>query len=98
MSNLYTVFMVCEAAPGKEAELRESLLELREKSLAEPGCMSYYVYHDFDNPARFLLYQNWINRKMQEEHSLSPHVRKWMKERHNLLAEPYKSSFWQIIK
>ncbi|MGV7207618.1 putative quinol monooxygenase [Oxalobacteraceae bacterium A2-2] len=49
------------------------LAELRPRSLAEPGCLSYEVYRSVETPASVLLVERYRDEAALEQHRQSEH-------------------------
>ena len=55
--------------------------ELRMKSLAEPGCLGYEVFHRVDDPGSLLLLERYRDSASLESHRLSGHYRELVVDR-----------------
>ncbi|WP_055534042.1 putative quinol monooxygenase [Streptomyces graminilatus] len=54
-----TVVAQLRAKPGKEQTLREALTALVAPTTREPGCVTYDLHVDVDDPAAFCFYEVW---------------------------------------
>ena len=70
-----TVLARWVVAPGREAEVRELVATLRERSLAEAGCLGYEVFASVDDPATMLLAERYRDADAIEAHRGSAHYR-----------------------
>lgn len=43
----------------------------------EPGCLSFDVCEDTDEPNHFLLYEQYVDRAAVDEHRATPHYAEW---------------------
>ena len=68
-----------EAAPGREKELEQVLLALREVSRSEPGCLTYELSRDPEHPAKFLLYEKFRDSDAHAAHLAAPHFQRFQK-------------------
>ncbi len=60
--------------PIERADEAEKLLvELRDRSRAEPGCVSYDVARGIDDPAVFVLHEVWRDQAALETHYAEEH-------------------------
>ena len=59
------------AKEGKDDEIAEILRRMIPISLAEPGCLVYYVNRSLDDPRKFLLYEQYRTRDDYEAHKAS---------------------------
>jgi len=76
------------ARPGQEAALRQALLEVVAASRAEPGCLNYDLHVAEDDPALFVLYENWASQTALDAHFALPHSRALAARFDTLLAAP----------
>jgi quinol monooxygenase YgiN len=88
--NHLTVVAEMLAKPGKEEELRTTLLALVEPTRKEDGCVQYDVHQSTDEPGRFVFYENWTSRGHLDRHLQSPHLTAFAKAAPELLAEPMR--------
>ncbi|QLH42503.1 MAG: antibiotic biosynthesis monooxygenase [Coxiellaceae bacterium] len=89
----YTVLAILEAKPGKEQALKTLLMSLVRPSSEEPGCVNYDLHSCLDNPAKFMFYENWVDRAAHEQHRQTPHMQAWRAQRDELLAKPSEVTF-----
>ncbi|MBI4891022.1 MAG: antibiotic biosynthesis monooxygenase [Acidobacteria bacterium] len=73
---LLTVVAEMRALPGKEAELRQALLDCIEPTRAEEGCVQYDLHESTDTPGHFIFYENWTSREALDRHLATPHLQK----------------------
>lgn len=85
-----TVVAEMLAKPGKEEELRRTLLALVEPTRKEDGCMQYDVHQSTDEPGRFFFYENWSSRGHLDRHLQSAHMTAFGKVAPALLADPVR--------
>jgi quinol monooxygenase YgiN len=69
----YVVVAKWTAKPGEEDAVAAALARLIEPSRAEPGNLGYKVHRDPENPAVFLLYEQYESEDAYAAHGASPH-------------------------
>lgn len=69
--------------PGKEAQLRDLLLELRSTGMRQPGYISGETLREADNPSVFMVISTWITRDTWKV---------WQTSRQRLLIEDMMDS------
>ena len=79
MTNQIVFDVHFEAAPGREKELEQVLLPLREASRAEPGCLTYELSRDPEHPGKFLLYEKFRDSDAHAAHLAAPHFQSFQK-------------------
>lgn len=72
--SLLTVVAHFTAKPGKEEELRQTLLGLVEPTRKEEGCVQYDLHVGTGDPGKFVFYENWTSMAHLDAHSQSPHL------------------------
>jgi len=55
--------------------LKSELLKLIDITLAEKGCINYDLHQDNENPAHFMLYENWETRELWQLHMDGQHLK-----------------------
>jgi len=56
------------AKPGKEEDLNHQLLELVKATHLEEGVLVYDLHRSTDNPAQFLMYEQYASQQAFEAH------------------------------
>jgi quinol monooxygenase YgiN len=56
------------AVPGREADLRDRLIDLVARTVAEPGCIRFEVFEVPDSPGRFVLWEVFRDTQALQEH------------------------------
>jgi quinol monooxygenase YgiN len=93
-----TLVVTFQARPGKEADLRETLLGLIPLTRKEAGCINYDLHVAPDDPAKFLFYENWKSEEHLNRHGETPHVQNLLARMDELCVEPLKLNFWEKIE
>lgn len=92
-----TVVAHLNAAPGKDADLREALLEMVKDTRVEDGCIQYDLHESVDRPGDFVFYENWTTREALDRHSASAHIQKFRARAGELLREPASVLIYERI-
>lgn len=92
-----TVIARCKAKPGKEAEVRREILALVGPTRAEAGCINYDLHVSTDDPALFLLYENWRNKADLDQHLATPYLERFKALAPGLLAEPIDIALFEMV-
>lgn len=69
-----------EVHPGHGEELEAIFAALRERTLAEPGCLAYEPHRDPDDPTRYFLYEAYADEAAYREHQASEHFARYVRE------------------
>ncbi len=99
MTNQIVFNVHFEAAPGRDKELEQVLLALRQASRGEPGCLTYELSRDPEHPEKFLLYEKFRDSDAHAAHLAAPHFvnfQKFCKENQDLFAATTVTS-WRSL-
>lgn len=83
-----TIIGRLRALTGREDELRDALLEVTRASREEPGCLNFDLHQDLQDPAKFIIYENWRDEAALALHFSLPHSLALALRLPTLLAEP----------
>jgi quinol monooxygenase YgiN len=89
-----TLVVVFQARPGQESALRAILTGLVAPTRVEAGCINYDLHSAPDDPAKFLIYENWASPDHHRAHDQTPHVQH-LRAHLPELSLPLAKSFWQ---
>lgn len=79
------------------AQMRQILIDLVAPSRREPGCLSYELFEDDENPLDFITIEQWTDSSAVEAHMASAHVGEAIAQAGNLLAQaPLIHCFTQL--
>ena len=70
-----TVFAKVVAKKESVEEVQHALLKMIEPTRKEEGCIDYYLHQDNDDPAVFMLYENWTNEEELDNHMKTAHFK-----------------------
>ena len=94
---IVTVIATFEARPGKEAELKQALIDLVAPTRKEAGCLNYDLHILSENPGRFLFHENWTSKELLDAHSKSPHLLALAPRVKDLCVAPPEITLWDKI-
>jgi len=75
-----------KARPGKVNELLSVLGSLVEPTRKEPGCLSYELLQNNEDPTEFTLIEEWQNNTALESHFATKHFKDALVKLPNLVA------------
>jgi len=78
---------ISSTAAGAE-QLREILSALVGPSRKEPGCLSYELFQDEENPPDFITLERWADDHAADAHLGTPHVAAAIGQATSLLGQP----------
>jgi quinol monooxygenase YgiN len=74
MSEKVSLVAYLQAKPGKEQELKDTLMSLVAPTRVEAGCIDYHLHVSHEDPRRFMFYENWTSKKDLDDHLAKPHL------------------------
>jgi quinol monooxygenase YgiN len=80
-----TVVAQLRAKPGKEQVLSQALTALVAPTSREPGCVTYDLHVDVDDPASFCLYEIWRSRDEHAANLQTAHLQDFVARLDDLL-------------
>ncbi len=86
MSQQLTLVAFVTAKPGKEEELGQLLGALVAPTRAEAGCINYVLHRSRENPAVWMLYENWRSDADLQMHFETPYVKAFLAKKDEVLA------------
>ena len=75
-----------QARPGKTNELLSVLSSLVEPTRKEPGCLSYELLQNNEDPTDFTLIEEWQSNTALESHFATKHFKDALTKLPNLVA------------
>lgn len=97
MEKKHTVVVILEAKEDKAAELKAALEAVVEPSRAESTNIEYRLHQAQDNPAQFVLYENWVSKEKHQEQFEKPYIVELGAKLESLLAKPFQLVFAEEI-
>ena len=98
MKNAYTVICIVEAKKGKEDELKQALEAVVEPSRSESTNLEYRLHQDVNNPAQFVLYENWTSQEDHKKQFDKQYIIDLMEKTEDILEKPYMAVFAQEVR
>jgi quinol monooxygenase YgiN len=92
-----TVIATIKAKPGMETVAREAIEALVGPTRAEAGCINYDLHQSTEDPAVFMLYENWVSKKDLDEHLAMPYLKDFLGKADDILSEPVGIALWKMI-
>ena len=81
-----TVIARIKARPNKVGELLSALTSLLEPTRKEPGCLSYVLLQNNEDPTDFTFVEEWQSNAALESHFTTKHFKEALGTLPNLLA------------
>ncbi|MFC6633183.1 putative quinol monooxygenase [Microbulbifer taiwanensis] len=97
MEKVLTLVAFIRAKTGMEEELGRRLRALVAPTREEPGCIDYQLHRSNDDPALWMLYENWRSRRDLDLHFETPYLRDFLGSSKALLAEEMDSRFFSPV-
>jgi quinol monooxygenase YgiN len=92
-----TVVARMKAKPAMEDQVRDAVTALVAPTRKEAGCINYDLHCSVNDPALFMLYDNWVSKKDLDEHLATPYLQDFLAKADQILAEPVDITFWEMI-
>jgi quinol monooxygenase YgiN len=89
----HTVVVILESKPGKEETLKAALQQAAFPSAQEGTNIDYRLHQNPDNPAQFVLYENWVSKEKHQEQFDKPYIKELGEKLDDLLAKPFQAFF-----
>lgn len=68
------VVSINTARPGQEAHLEAALRALVEPSRKDPGCITYDLHRDIQDPRTFVFFEIWESLELLQAHGKAAHL------------------------
>ena len=75
MSRPITIVVRLRAKPRRETAMGEALVEICRASRKEKGCLQYELHQSAEDPALFLLYEDWATQSDLDAHMQTSYVK-----------------------
>jgi quinol monooxygenase YgiN len=92
-----TVVATFQARPGKEAELKQSLISLVAPTRQEAGCLNYDLHVSSEDPAKFLFHENWTSKAHLDAHLNNTQIQALLPRLDELCVGMPEIKIWQKI-
>ena len=87
-----------KARPGKANELLTLLSTMIEPTRKEPGCISYSLLQNKEDPADFALIEEWQNSTALQSHFATKHFKDALVKLPNLVAAEPDIQRYHLVK
>jgi quinol monooxygenase YgiN len=85
---------IVRAKPGQETELGKRMAALIAPTCAEPGCIAYELFQSTDDPALWMLFEQWRSAADLDAHIDSPHLQAFLRNKDDVLDGAPDSHRW----
>jgi quinol monooxygenase YgiN len=92
-----TVIALIKAKKGMEERVDEELRRLLAPTRAEEGCLNFDMHQALEDTSRFMFHENWTTESALRAHFETPHIKHWLTQTDELLAEPLDVSIWKRV-
>ncbi len=93
-----TVVVTFTIKAGERERFLEALLAHLPNCVAEETCERMWVYDDPEDPARFMLFEEWADRREFLEVQLErPYRKPYMAATEHLWAKPRETAIWRRL-
>jgi quinol monooxygenase YgiN len=87
-----------EAVAGREQDLERELRALLAPTRSEPGCLTYELHRDPENPAKFMFFEKFKNQAALDEHVNAPYFKNFLNYRAK--SDPVATTMvtrWRVV-
>ena len=96
-AKIITVTATFQARPGKEKELRATLIGLLAPTRKEVGCINYDLHSSPEDPAKFLFHENWTSKAHLDAHLQTTHIQALLPRVNELCVAFPEIKIWEKI-
>lgn len=82
-----TIVAHIHANPDQISLVRSELEKLIALTRPEEGCVNYDLHLDNNNPAHFMVFENWETGVLWQQHMDGPHLKNFMKATDGAVSE-----------
>ena len=86
------------ASPGAHDDIADVLRTMRERSLSEPGCLSYDVYQSSEDPHEFMLVERYRDQAAVTEHTETAYFKEYVLGRALPALESRQRGFYKPLE
>lgn len=91
MPTQHTIIVILEAKPGQEDALKTALEMVAKHSRQEEANIDYRLHQSLDNPAQFILYENWVSEEKHQMQFEKPYIQAFAQSLDSILANPFEA-------
>ena len=92
-----TVMARTKAKNSMGKKVKEELRSLVGPTRSEKGCINYDLHQPADDPALFMVYENWKDMKSLDKHLETPSLKAFMEKAKKTLAGPVQITLWVMV-
>lgn len=97
MEKTLTLVAFIRAKQGLEDELGRRLQTLIAPTRQEAGCINYDLHRSNDDPALWMLHENWRAQRDLDQHFETPYLKGFLNRAGELLAEEMDLRFFSPV-
>jgi len=86
------------AKPDKIDEVRELLSALVEQTRQEPGCITYDLLQNRNDPTDFTFVEEWASDSALDSHSISDHIKALAPKLQPIVTEPPDIRIYSLVE
>ncbi len=94
---MITIVARCSVKPDKTDDFMKMVLDLVDASRSEAGNVSYDLYADLADPAKFTFIEVWKDKAAIDSHNQTPHFRGFGERAGPLLAGPLDIALYRRV-
>ncbi len=94
---MITIVARCSVKPEKTDEFMKIALDLVDASRGEEGNVSYDLYADLSDPAKFAFIETWRDRAAIDAHNGTPHFKGFGERAGSLFAGPLDIALYRRV-
>ena len=94
---MYIVLVHAHVKPDSVREFIAASLENARQSNREPGIARFDVIQETEDPTRFILVEAYRTAEDSNKHKETPHYLRWRELVADMMAEPRKGVFYNIL-
>ena len=87
-----------KAKPDRVAQVRAILIALVEATRREPGCLSYELLQNHDDPTDFAFIERWASQAAEQAHFMTPHLLATLQQLSGLLASEPQICRYGVVR
>lgn len=87
-----------KAKPDQVAQVRAILIALVEATRREPGCLSYELLQNHDDPTDFAFIERWASQAAEQAHLKTPHLLATLQQLSGLLASEPQICRYGVVR
>jgi quinol monooxygenase YgiN len=87
-----------KAKTDQVAQVREILTALVDATRREPGCLSYELLQNHDDPTDFAFVERWASPAAEQAHFVTPHLSATLQQLAGLLAAEPQICRYSVVR